>query len=64
MLDLHELCRSVSGVGREPELAPPRAGDVGRSVIDPALAGRELGWRPAHDLRAGLAETWAWVSEH
>jgi UDP-glucose 4-epimerase len=64
VLDLHELCSSVSGVGREPELAAPRAGDIGRSVIDPALAGRELGWRPVHDLRTGLAETWTWVSEH
>jgi UDP-glucose 4-epimerase len=60
--ELHELCRRVTGVDRKPEHGPPRAGDVLRSVIDPALAGRELGWRPAHDLSAGLAETWAWVS--
>jgi UDP-glucose 4-epimerase len=41
---------------------PARAGDVLRSVIDPSLAARELGWRPQHDLEAGLRKTWDWVA--
>ncbi|HET7857403.1 MAG TPA: NAD-dependent epimerase/dehydratase family protein [Gaiellaceae bacterium] len=60
---LHALCRRVTGVDREPEMRPARPGDVLRSVIDPSLAERELGWRPQHDLEAGLRETWEWVSE-
>jgi UDP-glucose 4-epimerase len=60
--DLHALCRQATGVDREPELKPARAGDVLRSVIDPSLAERELGWRPQHDLEAGLRKTWEWVS--
>jgi UDP-glucose 4-epimerase len=60
--DLHALCRRVSGVEGEPERAPARTGDVLHSVIDPSLAERELGWRPRHDLEAGLRKTWDWVS--
>jgi UDP-glucose 4-epimerase len=59
--DLHALCRRVTGVDREPVFRPARAGDVLRSVIDPSLAARELGWRPQHDLEAGLRKTWDWV---
>jgi UDP-glucose 4-epimerase len=61
VLDLHELCRTVSGSNEEPEFAPPRPGDVLRSVIDPGLAGRELGWRARHALEEGLRKTWEWV---
>ncbi|MDX6508768.1 MAG: UDP-glucose 4-epimerase [Gaiellaceae bacterium] len=57
--EVHEACRRVTGVDREPEYAPARAGDVLRSVIDPSLAGDELGWRAEHDLDSGLRETWA-----
>jgi UDP-glucose 4-epimerase len=56
--ELHELCRRVTGVDQEPEMKPARAGDVVRSVIDPGLAERELGWRAKHDLEAGLRKTW------
>jgi UDP-glucose 4-epimerase len=59
VLDLHGLCRRVTGVDREPELRPARPGDVLRSVIDPSLAARELGWRPRHELEEGLRKTWA-----
>jgi UDP-glucose 4-epimerase len=58
---LHELCRSVTGVDSEPEYGPPRAGDVRRSVIDPGLAARELGWRAQTTLEEGLRETWEWT---
>jgi UDP-glucose 4-epimerase len=56
--DLHAVCRLVTGVDREPEFLPARPGDVMRSVIDPSLAARELGWRPRHDLETGLRKTW------
>ena len=61
VLDLHRLCAAAAGVDREPELGPPRAGDLRDSVLDPGRAERELGWSPAHSLAQGLAETWAWV---
>jgi UDP-glucose 4-epimerase len=62
VLDLHALCRRIAASGREPELAPPRLGDLKRSVLDTSKAERELGWRPGYDLEAGLRATWEWVS--
>ena len=58
---VHELCRSATGAEGEPEYRPARPGDVRRSVIDPALAERELGWRAETDLETGLRETWEWT---
>ena len=58
VVDLHELCRQVTGSELQPEFAPPRPGDARRSVIDPSLAARELGWRAEYELDAGLTETW------
>jgi len=43
--------------GFEPELAPPRAGEVQRISIDPARAERELGWRAETGLDEGLRLT-------
>jgi UDP-glucose 4-epimerase len=62
VLDLHEVCRRVAGVEAGPEFAEARTGDIHHSVVDPSLAERELGWRPAHTLEEGLRKTWEWVS--
>ena len=58
VLELYDACRRVSGVDIEPEFAPPRAGELQRSVLDPGLAARELGWRPEQSLDEGLRATW------
>jgi UDP-glucose 4-epimerase len=62
VLDLYERIQRAAGVEREPELAPPRPGELQRSVLDASRAQRELGWKPKHSLDEGLAETWAWIS--
>jgi UDP-glucose 4-epimerase len=62
VLDLYERIQRAAGSDREPEVAEPRPGELQRSVLDPSLAQRELGWQPQHSLDAGLAETWAWMS--
>jgi UDP-glucose 4-epimerase len=53
----------VSGVELEPAFEPARLGELQRSVLDPSLAERELGFRAEVDLEAGLAETWRSVTE-
>ena len=58
VIELFDVCRDVAGVEVEPEFAPPRLGELQRSVLDPARAHEELGWQPARSLRDGLAETW------
>ena len=58
VVELYELCRRVSGIDTEPEFAPPRLGELQRSVLDIGLAQRELGWRPEQPLEDGLRATW------
>jgi UDP-glucose 4-epimerase len=62
VLDLYERIQHAAGIQRQPELVPPRPGELQRSVLDPSRAQRELGWSPKHSLDEGLAETWAWIS--
>jgi UDP-glucose 4-epimerase len=61
VVDLHALCRRVSGADREPRFAEARPGELRRSVLDPGRAERELGWRPQVALEDGLKTTWSWV---
>jgi UDP-glucose 4-epimerase len=60
VVDLGRRIASASGARFDPEMAPPRLGEVQRISIDPALAGRDLGWSAAHDLERGLAITTDW----
>jgi UDP-glucose 4-epimerase len=63
VLDLAAACTRVSGVELEPVFEPARLGELQRSVLDPSLAARELGFRAEVDLETGLAETWRSVTE-
>jgi UDP-glucose 4-epimerase len=61
-----ELAEAVGrALGRKPilEFAPPRAGELQRSALDPAKAGRVLGWRPTHRFEEGLEALIAWFRE-
>jgi UDP-glucose 4-epimerase len=44
-----------------PAYAAARPGEQRRSVIDPALAAKVLGWKPEVDLDAGLSRTLDWL---
>jgi UDP-glucose 4-epimerase len=59
VLELAELCARVTGIDAAPTFAPTRLGELGRSVLDPGLAERELGFRAGTGLEQGLAATWA-----
>jgi UDP-glucose 4-epimerase len=61
--ELHAACRRAAGVAEEPTHREARLGDVVRSVIVPARAARELGWRAEVPLDEGIARTWAWTKE-
>ena len=58
VVELYEACRRVSGSELEPEFAEARLGELARSVLDPARAESELGFRAEVSLEAGLARTW------
>jgi UDP-glucose 4-epimerase len=58
VLELVEALSELAGrEDFEPELAPPRTGEVQAISVDPGRAERELGWRPEMDLREGLRVT-------
>ena len=62
VLDLYQLCRRVAGSGLEAEEAPPRLGELQRSVLDVSRAKRDLGWSPDVPLEEGLRRTWESIS--
>jgi len=58
VLELAEALRDLGGRDDfEPELAPPRAGEVQRISLDATRAEQELHWRPEIDLDQGLRLT-------
>ena len=60
---LYAAIQRAAGVEREPNFAEARLGELQRSVLDAALAARDLGWRPERSLEDGLAETWSSMQE-
>jgi len=62
VLELYELCRRVAGSELEAEQAPPRLGELQRSVLDVSRAKGELGWQPEVRLEDGLRRTWESIS--
>jgi UDP-glucose 4-epimerase len=62
VVELYDACRRVTGSSLEAEQAPARLGELQRSVLDIALAERELGWRPEVPLEEGLRLTWESIS--
>jgi UDP-glucose 4-epimerase len=63
VLELADGCKRGSGVDAVVVFDPPRLGELGRSVLDPAHAEEALGWRPATSLDDGLEATWNFVRE-
>jgi UDP-glucose 4-epimerase len=63
VLGLYEACREVAATGGEPVYEEARAGELQRSVLDPELAARELGFRASTSLPDGLRATWEWIRE-
>jgi UDP-glucose 4-epimerase len=58
VLELLDVCREVTGRDVEAEHAPPRDGELQRSVLDPTLARERLGWRTETSLADGMRATW------
>ena len=57
VLELGRLLAGAFDRPFDPEMAPPRPGEVQRIAIDSALATNELGWRPRTTLEQGLRAT-------
>lgn len=62
--DLYSNLASIADFPTAAEHGPARLGEQKRSVISPARAEKELGWRPTAALRDGLAETFKYFKAH
>jgi UDP-glucose 4-epimerase len=63
VVELADACCKVAGVSASLGHEPARVGELQRSVLDPSLAERELGFRAQTRLHDGLAATWEFVRE-
>ncbi len=61
--DLYSTLASIADFPTKAEHAAARPGEQKRSVISPALALRELGWRPEKKLADGLDETYKYFKQ-
>ena len=63
ILDLAKLVASVVGFDGEIRNDPSKPDGTPRKLLDvSALFG--TGWRPRHELRSGLEQTYRWFGEH
>jgi UDP-glucose 4-epimerase len=58
---LYEIVAEVSGSDLAPKMAPPRAGELRRSALDPRRAGLHLGWKPWTSLEEGIGSVVSYV---
>jgi UDP-glucose 4-epimerase len=61
--DLYSTLASIADFPTKAEHAAERPGEQKRSVISPARAEKELGWRPEKKLEQGLEETFKYFKQ-
>ena len=61
--DLYSTLAGIADFPAREQHAPARPGEQNRSVISPARAERELGWRPEKKLADGLEETFKYFKQ-
>jgi UDP-glucose 4-epimerase len=61
--DLYSTLAGIADFPTQAEHAAARPGEQKRSVISPARAARELGWRPEKKLADGLEETFKYFKQ-
>ncbi|MCE1247536.1 MAG: GDP-mannose 4,6-dehydratase [Firmicutes bacterium] len=55
--ELYERMRAIVDIDLKPIYEPDRPGEINRIAINPAKAGKVLGWEPKVDMNDGLRET-------
>ena len=58
--DLYDTLARAAGVRSPATYAPPRAGELARSALDPGRAAIHLGWKPWTTMPEGAAATLDW----
>jgi UDP-glucose 4-epimerase len=60
-LEVLDMCRAVTGLGIPARVEPRRPGDPAVLVASSARIRADLGWHPDRDLRAMVADAWAFT---
>jgi UDP-glucose 4-epimerase len=61
VLDLVEIIAGIAGRELAPVFAPPRPGELARSVLAVNRAADELGWRAVTPLAEGIRRVYQWI---
>jgi UDP-glucose 4-epimerase len=61
VLELADVIGAAAGRAVEPLFAPARPGELLRSALAAERAERDLGWRPATPLSAGVSAVYRWI---
>lgn len=65
VLEIIDVCRSVTGIDIRARHVARRAGDPPELVADASLAMHELAWTPAHpDVESSIRHAWQWFDAH
>jgi UDP-glucose 4-epimerase len=62
--EIFRVLASITGYDRPPIYAPPRLGEISRSILTSARIQADWGWRPEVTLDEGLRRTAAYIREH
>jgi UDP-glucose 4-epimerase len=60
---LYQVMSELAGVTSPPTYAPPRAGELQRSSLDPARAAIQLGWKAWTPLEVGTGNVLRWFRD-
>jgi UDP-glucose 4-epimerase len=63
VLELVGIIAGLAGHELSPEFAPPRPGELARSVLAVDRAAGELGWRAATPLATGIRRVYRWIED-
>lgn len=64
VLEMKNTFEAVNGVAIPFQIVERRSGDVATSYADNARAIEELGWKPEHDLKDMLKDSWRWQKQN
>ncbi|MCD6449189.1 MAG: SDR family oxidoreductase [Thermotogaceae bacterium] len=61
--ELFRMLKEITGYKKDPVYAPPRPGDLRKSILDISKAEKVLGWTPKINLEEGLKRTVEWFKK-
>ncbi len=61
--ELFRMLKEITGYEKDPVYAPPRPGDLRKSILDVSKAAKVLNWTPKVSLEEGLKKTVEWFKK-